>query len=98
MPVGTGAHNVPALAEMLRGFRVQRGLSKVGLSRMAGLSASYVGKLEAGNIDPSLRAFAAIALALELTSHEVFFCVRCLFVETRAAIGAGEGVPSHDES
>lgn len=79
---------VPGLPEMLREFRIRRGLSRAELSRRAGYSVSYVGKLESGQIDPSLRAFAAIALALELASHEVFFCVRCLFAEMRAGSGA----------
>lgn len=90
MPGEPGSHGAPTLPEMLREFRVRQGLSKSALSRKAGLSASYVGKLEAGAIDPSLRAFAAIALALELASHEVFFCVRCLFAEVRTGTGAGE--------
>lgn len=87
--------DIPELSEMLRWFREQRGLSRYALSRKAGLSASYVGKLEGGHIEPSLKAFAAIALALELASHEVFFCVRCLFAELRVeGLGTEEdGVP-----
>lgn len=83
--------DIPGLPEMLRGFRERRGMSRYALSRKAGMSESYVGKLEAGKIEPSLRAFAAIALALELASHEVFFCVRCLFAELRANGLGAEG-------
>lgn len=83
--------DIPGLPEMLRWFREDRGLSRYALSRKAGLSASYVGKLEGGAIEPSLKAFSAIALALGLASHEVFFCVRCLFAELRAkGVGAEE--------
>lgn len=89
--------DIPGLSEMLRRFREDRGLSRYALSRKAGLSDSYVGKLEGGNIEPSLKAFAAIALALGLASHEVFFCVRCLFAELRAqGVGTEEDQVSDD--
>ncbi len=58
-----------SLSEALQEFREQRGLSRRALSYKAGLSASYVGKLEAGFIEPSVRAFAVIAVALQLTSY-----------------------------
>lgn len=45
------------------------------LSLKAGLSESYVGKLEGGRIDPSLRAFGRLAMALGLTRAEVHFLV-----------------------
>jgi transcriptional regulator with XRE-family HTH domain len=77
------------LADALREIRILRGMSKRALSQKAGLSASYVGKLEAGAIEPSVRAFAVIAVALNLTSHEVLFCVRCLLAEVRQS-GAEE--------
>lgn len=80
-----------ALPEVLREFRERRGLSKRALSQKAGLSASYVGKLEAGFIEPSIRVFALIALALELTSHEVFFCVRCAVAEARTGTEEDDG-------
>lgn len=64
-----------AMAEAIRKARLQRGLSARALSRNAGLSPSYTGKLEAGEIEPSVRAFGQLALALQLTPAEVFFCV-----------------------
>lgn len=72
-----------SLCAVLREFRLERQLSKRALSQRAGLSASYVGKLERGEIEPSVRAFAVIALALELAPHEVLFCVRCALAESR---------------
>ena len=69
-----------SLAEVLREFRQERGLSKRALSQRAGLSASYVGKLEAGEIEPSIKAFVAISRALKLSEREVMFCIRCAFV------------------
>lgn len=86
--------SVPALltlAEVLREFRVRRKLSKRALSKEAGLSSSYIGKLEAGVIDPSMRAFAQIALALELNSHEILFCIGCVLSQLRQ--GDTENLP-----
>lgn len=63
------------VADAVRFARLQRGLSAHALSLQAGLSPSYTGKLEAGKIEPSVRAFGRIALILGLTEAEVFFCV-----------------------
>lgn len=64
----------------LRQRREERGLSARELSIRAGLSESYVGKLESGQIDPSLRCFARIAMALDLTPQEIAFVVRQAFL------------------
>lgn len=72
-----------SLCDVLREFRLERQMSKRALSHRAGLSASYVGKLERSEIEPSVRAFAVIALALELTPQEILFCVRCALAECR---------------
>jgi transcriptional regulator with XRE-family HTH domain len=64
------------LAETLQEFRERKGLSRRALSQQAGLSASYVGKLETGEIEPSLRAFLSISRALALTQNEVAICIR----------------------
>lgn len=81
------------LAEALRGFREQRQLSGRAVSKLAGLSDSYMGKLETGHIDPlslSVQTFIAITLALGLTSQEILFCVRCAVAEHRFT-GVEEG-------
>lgn len=69
------------LADVLREFRERRGVSKRALSQKAQLSPSYVGKLEAGEIEPSLRSFLQIARALGLNQHEVVLCIRCALLE-----------------
>lgn len=89
MTTAHGGEDALGLPQALREFRQQRRLSKRALSQKAGLSASYVGKLEAGLIEPSVRSFAVIAVALDLTSHEVFFCVRCAFAEARSGVEEG---------
>lgn len=73
------------LADALRGFREKRGLTARALSVQAGLSDSYINKLEAGAItEPSLRAFGAIVNALKLEAGEILFCVRCLIADIRS--------------
>lgn len=61
--------------EAIRYARNRKGLSARALSLQAGLSPSYTGKLEAGEIEPSLRAFGRLAIALGMSEVEVFFCV-----------------------
>jgi len=62
--------------EVLKARRQVRGVSARQLSLDAGLSDSVVGKVESGNIEPSLRVFAAMAVQLELTGTEIAFLVR----------------------
>lgn len=61
---------MPNLGSLLRQVRLQRGLSARALSDLAGLSPSYISKVE-GGLEPSLRAFAQIADVLELNIHEI---------------------------
>lgn len=69
----TPAHT---LGWALRWSREAKGWSARDLSLRAGLSESYVGKLEGGSIEPSLHAFSCLARALELTNHEIAFLAR----------------------
>lgn len=62
-------------ADVIHYLRGQKNLSARALGLSAGLSSSYVGKLEAGEIEPSFRAFARLATVLGMSVHEVFFCV-----------------------
>lgn len=64
-----------SLADAVRYLRMQRGLSTRALSNEAGLSPSYISKLEAGEVEPSVRVFGRIALVLGMSPQEVFFCV-----------------------
>lgn len=68
-------HRQVTVAEVIRYLRGRRNLSARAVSLQAGLSSSYVGKLEAGEIEPSFRAFARLALVLGMNSQEVFFCI-----------------------
>lgn len=58
--------------EALKVVRISRtNLSARGLSLAAGLSESYMGKVESDSLDPSLRSFVKISSVLQLTPLEV---------------------------
>lgn len=58
--------------EALKVVRTSRtNLSARGLSLAAGLSESYMGKVESDSLDPSLRSFVKISRVLQLTPLEV---------------------------
>jgi transcriptional regulator with XRE-family HTH domain len=62
-------------SSLLRFSRERVGMSARQLSAAAGLSPSYVNKVEAGTM-PSLQAFAKLAKAAEMTDAEIAFAVR----------------------
>ena len=63
------------LGEVVQAVRLRSKLSARELSARAGLSPSYITKLESGTVEPSLRAFARIAKVLNLSSAEIVFIV-----------------------
>lgn len=67
--------NFRSVAKMAR---ERTGLSARSLSRQAGLSDSYVSKMEAGSIKPNLEAFAKLAKVLRLNDKELLFMVRLI--------------------
>lgn len=64
-----------SVAAAVRYYRVQRGYTARALSLNAGLSQSYVGKLEAGKVIPSVRAFGRLARVLGMNHREVALVV-----------------------
>ena len=60
-----------SLATVIRTLREKHGLSARQLSEAAGLSPAYVGKLEAGGLDPSFRCFSKIARQLGMSAREI---------------------------
>lgn len=50
-------------------------MSARALSIAVGLSDSYIGKVENGTLDPSLRSFAKIAKGLGMTPPEIYIVV-----------------------
>lgn len=62
---------------VIRRSREARGLSRRQLSQAAGLSTSYVSKVEAGEVDSlSLRSFSKLAVELGLSSREIFVLIK----------------------
>lgn len=61
------------LGQAIRLLREKRGYSARSLSSVIGYSPSYIGKIESGQIDPSLHAFAKIAKALSMSQMEITF-------------------------
>lgn len=57
-------------------LRKRANLSARALSLKCGLSASYVAKVESGELEPSLKTFAKIAVALNMTSQEILHIIR----------------------
>lgn len=68
----TSSEARPCVGAAIRLLRERNGLSARALSAKAGLSSAYVTKVEAGTVEPSLRAFARLALALGMTEGEVW--------------------------
>jgi transcriptional regulator with XRE-family HTH domain len=64
------------VGHVIRATRERRKLSARALSLAAGLSDSYVGKVESGTCEPSLRAFAKIVGQLGLNAQEVFLILQ----------------------
>lgn len=71
------------VGDVIRLMRARANISARHLSNIAGLSPSYVSKVEAGEIDPSLRAFSRLAAALRMNSQEVWFCIQVSFTAMR---------------
>lgn len=63
------------VGEAIREYREARGISARRLSLDAGLSESYVGRIESGESGPSLRAFAKLAVVLRMKPAEVYTIV-----------------------
>jgi transcriptional regulator with XRE-family HTH domain len=59
------------LGDAIRAWRQRRGLSQEGLGDRAGLSANYVGDVERGERNVSVRALWQIADGLQLTASQL---------------------------
>ena len=64
------------LGNAIRFLRLNKNMSSRALSALSGLSPSYIGKVEAGTMNPSFDAFCSIAGALEISDKELSFLVR----------------------
>lgn len=67
---------------LMRRHREAQGWSARKLSLAADLSDSMVGKIESGEVQPSLRVFAALTVELQLNQREIAFLVRLAAADT----------------
>jgi transcriptional regulator with XRE-family HTH domain len=58
--------------ERIRGLRLAKGLSQEELAFRAGVHRTYLGGIERGERNPSLKNIAAIARALDVDLPELF--------------------------
>lgn len=58
--------------EKIRNLRLARNLSQEGLAFKAGVHRTYLGSIERGERNPSLKNIVAIANALEVTLVQLF--------------------------
>ncbi len=63
------------VADAIQYLRTKRDLTRQALGLEAGLSQSYVGKVERGETQPSLRAFASLAVALGMKPEEAWVVI-----------------------
>lgn len=64
------------LGDVVYDARQRQSMSARQLSATIGKSESYVTKLERGDLQPGLRTFCKIAVALRFTPLEIVVCVR----------------------
>lgn len=59
------------LAKRLKQLRAERGLTQAVLAKRAGVTLSYIGRLEIGKHDPQLSSLRKLAKALKVTVGEL---------------------------
>jgi transcriptional regulator with XRE-family HTH domain len=59
------------LAKRLKQLRAQQGLTQAALAERAGVTLSYIGRLEIGRHDPQLSTLRKLALALRVPVTEL---------------------------
>ena len=69
----TGATGIMTLGPTIAQLRKERGLKQVALANKAGLSPSYLSRLEAGLRDPTVSSLEAVAGALDIPLPVLFF-------------------------
>lgn len=70
------------VSKVIRYLREKKSMSARAVSQAAGLSPSYVSKVESGSMEPSFKAFCRIAGVLGMTDGEVIFVVKMAMRES----------------
>lgn len=63
--------NLHVLGDIVRGERRKRGLSQEALADLSGLSRTYIGEIERGEVSLSFSALEAVAYGLRVPLSEV---------------------------
>jgi len=64
------------IGNVIKHLRTKHSLSCRALSALAGLSPSYVSKVETGQLSPSFDAFCSMVKALKVSDNEIVFLVK----------------------
>lgn len=72
------AHSTPEFRGLMTFLRNRQGLSARSLSEQAGLSLSYVSKMESGAVTPTVEVWARIIQHLEVGNEELAYLIRTL--------------------
>lgn len=64
--------------DLMQALRLRSGLSARSLSALAGVSPSYVSKMEREEFIPTLDTFSRLVAVLECSDAEILFLVRVL--------------------
>lgn len=70
------ADEIVTVGSAVRFKRMKKGMSARKLSRLAGLSPSYVNKIEKEEVGPSFAIFCRLADVLEMSDAEILFLVK----------------------
>lgn len=73
--------NSTSLGQAIKLLRSKRRVSARKLSEAIGFSPSYINKIEKGEIDPSVRAFAKIAYYLQMSPPELVYLLNSIAME-----------------
>lgn len=65
--IGNNRHMTMHLANRLKRLRAERGLTQAVLAKRAGVTLSYIGRLEIGRHDPQLSTLYRLAKALNVS-------------------------------
>lgn len=68
-------------ATLMKFLRERAGISARQLSLEAGLSASYISKIENGSVLPTIQSFAKIIQKLDVSSFEIAYLLQSLVQE-----------------
>ena len=83
-PIGDRPKLYPALGTAVRELRARRGISQEELGFRADLHRNYVGAMERGELNPTLRTLLRVSRGLDVTLLELVTLYEARVEETRS--------------